>query len=228
MWHSIRPRQWRAIAAVLVAVVLFGFPTASQAEATLRYNYGYSCNGERIVVGHCRRDSDMPGGAPTKPDDDYCQLYYPDRPKRGGFDAMGVELRGDLIRILEACGALGSTQPAANARQNAPPTSTQRPPLPAASPSASLRDPGVCWAIANQSPDQCPDGNRACFAMANEVALQCPEGDAICWAIASQDPNLCPEGNRACFAMANHVPLQCPDGDKVCWAIAIQHPNLCP
>jgi hypothetical protein len=49
--------------------------------------------------------------APTKPEDDFCQLYYPDRPKRGGFDAMGMELRGDLIRILEACGAFGSTQP---------------------------------------------------------------------------------------------------------------------
>jgi hypothetical protein len=190
IWHSIRPRQWRAIAAVLVAV---GFPTASQAEATLRYNYDFVCTrGLRIVVGHCRHDSDIPGVPPTTAEDDYCQVYYPDRPTTDGVVASETVLRGNLIQSLQACRALGSTQPAAKAGQNAPPTSTQRTPPPAASPSASLRDPGVCWAIANQFPNQCPDGNRACFAMANHVPLQCPDGDKVCWAIAIQDPNLCP------------------------------------
>ena len=60
MWHPNRSRLWRAIAAIPVAVSLFGCAIVAPAEATLRYNHGYSCNGERIVVGHCRRDSDMP------------------------------------------------------------------------------------------------------------------------------------------------------------------------
>jgi hypothetical protein len=145
-----------------------------------------------------------------------------------GIVASETVLRSNLIQDLQACGALGSTQPAAQARPNAPPTSTQRTPPHATTSSASLREPGVCWAIANQFPGQCPEGNRACFAMANEFPQQCPEGDEVCWAIANQFPNQCPEGDRACFAMANHVPLQCPDGDQVCWAIAIQDPNRCP
>lgn len=157
MWHSNRPRQWRAIAAVLVAVVLFEFPTASQSEATLRYNYDYVCTrGLRIVVEHCRSDSDMPGVAPTTPEDDYCEVYYPDRPMTGGIVASETVLRGNLIQSLQACGALSSTRPAANARQNAPPASTQRTPPPAMTSSASLRDPGVCWAIAIQDPNLCP------------------------------------------------------------------------
>jgi tetratricopeptide (TPR) repeat protein len=90
----------------LFAFFLFAINVFSQAEQTLRYNYEYSCNKERIVVGHCRHDSDMAGYALTKPEDDYCQVYYPDRPKTGGFEAMGTVLRGDVIKTLSACGAL--------------------------------------------------------------------------------------------------------------------------
>ena len=87
------------------AVLIFSFSAFSQADETLEYNHEYSCNKERIVVGHCRRDSDMPGFTPTRPEDDYCQVYYPDRPKTGGFEAMRVVLRADIIKTLSACGA---------------------------------------------------------------------------------------------------------------------------
>lgn len=77
----------------------------------LRYNVDYQCGGETIMVGHCRKDSDEPGYPPTKPEDDFCQLYYPSRPKRGGIMAMGIELRRDVIKILTACGALKASAP---------------------------------------------------------------------------------------------------------------------
>jgi len=79
----------------------------------IRYNFEYKCSGETIVISHCRKDSDMAGYPPTQPADDYCQIYYPDRPKTGGFTAMGTELRGDIIRKLQNCGAFAST-PAPN------------------------------------------------------------------------------------------------------------------
>jgi hypothetical protein len=72
-------------------------------QITLEYNVYYLCNGERVMVTRCRKDSDQPGFPPTQPNQDYCQVSYPDRPKRGGFDASGVELRGDLIKKLQEC-----------------------------------------------------------------------------------------------------------------------------
>lgn len=83
-------------------------------QEDIRYNFEYKCGGERIVISHCRKDSDQPGFAPTQPEADYCQIYYPDRPKRGGFTAMGVELRGDMIKKLQACGALDSPTASSN------------------------------------------------------------------------------------------------------------------
>jgi len=74
-----------------------------QEPITLEYNVYYRCNGERVMVTRCRKDSDQPGFPPTQPNQDYCQVLYPDRPKRGGFDASGVELRGDLIKKLQEC-----------------------------------------------------------------------------------------------------------------------------
>jgi hypothetical protein len=53
----------------------------------------------------------------TLPQDDFCQVYYPDRPKRGGFEAMGVVLRGDIMKTLAACGAFGTS---ASSTQAAP------------------------------------------------------------------------------------------------------------
>jgi hypothetical protein len=162
MLHSYRARHWRATAAVVAVVALCGFPAASLAEATLRYNYGYACNGERIVVGHCRRDSDMPGVAPTTPEDDFCQLYYPDRPKRGGFDAMGMELRGDLIKILKACGAFGSTQPASKASQSTAAPQQRVAPAPAAPPAAPSIRSGAA-AVAAPGIGSAPWRNLAFF-----------------------------------------------------------------
>jgi hypothetical protein len=72
-------------------------------QITLEYKVYYHCNGERVMVTRCRKDSDQPGFPPTQPNQDYCQVSYPDRPKRGGFDASGVELRGDLIKKLQEC-----------------------------------------------------------------------------------------------------------------------------
>jgi hypothetical protein len=72
-------------------------------QITLEYKVYYLCNGERVMVTRCRKDSDQPGFPPTQPNQDYCQVIYPDRPKRGGFEAMGQELRGDLIKKLQEC-----------------------------------------------------------------------------------------------------------------------------
>lgn len=101
----------RSLTPLLVVVAV-----AAQAEPTLRYNYEYPCNQERIVIGHCRRDSDQPGLPPTQPQDDFCQVYYPGRPKTNGFEAMSVVLRGDLVQTLEACGALAAQAPTTAAR----------------------------------------------------------------------------------------------------------------
>jgi len=37
--------------------------------------------------------------------ENFCMVYYPDRPKQGGFTVQKVELRSDIIRKLERCGA---------------------------------------------------------------------------------------------------------------------------
>jgi len=79
-----------------------------QREQTLRYNFNYTCNGERVVVNRCRKDSDLPGSPPTQPKDDYCLVYYPDRPKQGGFVVQTTELRSDLIKKLQPCGAFNA------------------------------------------------------------------------------------------------------------------------
>jgi hypothetical protein len=100
----------RARTVILVlGVALVGIGVAARAEPTLRYDYHYACNQEHIVVARCRKDSDTPDMPPTTPEDDYCQLYYPDRPKTGGFTAMGTMLRADVIKTLQACGAFGAT-----------------------------------------------------------------------------------------------------------------------
>ena len=48
--------------------VRFVTPLSSQtSQPSLRYNFEYSCNGERVVVTHCRKDSDQAGFPPTQP-----------------------------------------------------------------------------------------------------------------------------------------------------------------
>jgi tetratricopeptide (TPR) repeat protein len=101
------------------AAVLVGSNLSAQTTDGLRYNATYRCGGESVEVGHCRHDSDTPGYPATTPQDDYCSVYYPDRPKRGGFTFETVELRGEVIEKLQACGALPSSRPK-NAKPSAP------------------------------------------------------------------------------------------------------------
>lgn len=79
-------------------------------QRQLRRNFRYTCNGETIVISRCRKDSDMPGYPPTKPEDDYCAVHYPDRPLQNGISVEKVELREDVIKKLEACGAFQDIQ----------------------------------------------------------------------------------------------------------------------
>jgi tetratricopeptide (TPR) repeat protein len=74
-----------------------------KSPVSLEFNVNYSCGSERMMISRCRKDSDQPGFPPTTPDQDYCQVYYPDRPKRGGFDASAVELRAEVIKKLQTC-----------------------------------------------------------------------------------------------------------------------------
>jgi len=95
--------------------MLFG---TSQAQSTprpqLRYKAYYQCNGERVQVDHCRKDDDSMGyGPPTKPQENFCLVYYPDQPRRGGFIVQHAELYDDIVKKLQACGALSGV-PAAN------------------------------------------------------------------------------------------------------------------
>ncbi len=98
-----------AIRSVVSTIILIPIGIAAQ-QLPLKYNFEYSCEKERIVISHCRHDSDMPGTVRTTPEKDYCQVYYPDRPKSGGFEAMGIVLRSDVINTLTACGALHTVQ----------------------------------------------------------------------------------------------------------------------
>src|SRR5690242_383224 len=77
-----------------------------ESSAQLRYKVSYQCNKERVEVAYCRADSDMPGFPRTHEKDNYCLVYYPDRPMRGGFTVQESELRSDIIKTLQDCGAL--------------------------------------------------------------------------------------------------------------------------
>ena len=101
-----------AILAAAFVMILPGRTLAQSPDAQLRYKVKYQCNGERIEVAYCRKDSDMPGYPPTPPEKNYCLVYYPDRPMRGGFTVQTTELRGEIEKKLEACGALAAQQPA--------------------------------------------------------------------------------------------------------------------
>src|SRR5262249_57306149 len=77
----------------------------------LRYNTRYTCNGDTIIVTHCRHQDDTPEFPPTKPEDDYCRVSYPDRPLRNGFRVETVELLSDVIKKLQSCGASNAPAP---------------------------------------------------------------------------------------------------------------------
>lgn len=97
-------RGWRLIGGIALTV-------AAQAQTiTLQYNVEYKCGGERIVVAPCHSDSDRPGYPATSPSQDYCTVYYPDRPKRNGMTAISTELRSEIVKKMQACGALAASQ----------------------------------------------------------------------------------------------------------------------
>lgn len=55
----------------------------------------------------------MPGYPPTKPEDNYCAVHYPDRPLQNGISVEKVELLADVVKKLQSCGAFNqpSRQP---------------------------------------------------------------------------------------------------------------------
>src|ERR1043166_1289542 len=98
---------------VSLCVVLFLQSTLASGQ-TLQYNHEYTCNGEKVVVGHCRRDDDTFNMPRTTDAENYRMVFYPDRPKQGGFTVQRVELKSEIIKKLQACGAFSSDGPTAN------------------------------------------------------------------------------------------------------------------
>lgn len=82
----------------LAATLLLAAPAASAAQGlingqALQYNTAYRCGGERVIVAHCRDDSDT----------SYCQVVYPDRPFVNGNQVAPIEMRRDIVTKLNAC-----------------------------------------------------------------------------------------------------------------------------
>jgi hypothetical protein len=119
-------------------VLLAAIPGAAAAQPALRYNYEYVCNNERVVVGHCRSDSDIPGAIPTRPESDFCAVYYPDRPRKPNSSLIpDTVLRSQVISMLDACGAFGPAGASAASHKNAAPASASQ--VPAATPPAQAQ-----------------------------------------------------------------------------------------
>jgi hypothetical protein len=81
---------------VAVSVVVSGPAWAGESLINgeqLQYNHAYPCNGERVIVAHCRDNDDQ----------SYCQVVYPDRPEQNGNQVAPVEMRGDIVAKLDAC-----------------------------------------------------------------------------------------------------------------------------
>ena len=121
---GFRPR-----AAFAIAALAWVPATLQAADAALVYNKNYQCGKEIIQVSHCRRDSDTPDMPPTADADNFCQVYYLDRPKNGiGGTAFGIELRSELEQRLRGCGALaGGGAVAAAPRPAAAPAPAKAP-----------------------------------------------------------------------------------------------------
>jgi hypothetical protein len=142
--------------------LLAAIPVAASAQPTLRYNYEYVCNNQRVVVGHCRSDSDIPGSVPTRPESDYCAVYYPDRPRNpNSSEIPDTVLRSNVMSMLDACGAFGSAGTDAASRAKAVPGSAARP-SPAAPPAST--QPGA--ASKAQTPRQFCDQVQQLKALA--------------------------------------------------------------
>jgi tetratricopeptide (TPR) repeat protein len=138
-------------------VVLTTTTIFTQTDDGLRYKVNYQCNGETVQVSYCRHDRDDPSMPRTIPQNDYCLVYYPDRPKAGGFTVQKAELRGDVVRKLQACGALASPQGQSSAQnaseQSSSAQNTTAQPAAAAPASAdSYYQQGLQYANAKQFP----------------------------------------------------------------------------
>ena len=122
-------------------ILLAAIPASAPAQQTLRYNYEYVCNGDRVVVGHCRADSDVPGSIPTRPESDYCAVYHPDQPRKpNASEIPDTVLRSKVISMLDACGALGSKGSGSVSHANAAPAGAVQAP-PATQPASAQAGP---------------------------------------------------------------------------------------
>ena len=82
--------------------------TSLIAGQPLEYNHAYKCKGERIIVAHCRDEDDA----------SFCQTVYPDRPFVNGNQVAPIEIRGDVVAMLNACNQTASAP--AQAQKSAP------------------------------------------------------------------------------------------------------------
>src|SRR5262249_10353800 len=103
-----------------ISILLGAFAFAqTKPDAQLRYKVYYQCNGEQVQIDHCRKDDDGKGfGPPTKPQENYCLVYYPDRPRRGGIMVQKAELYDDIVKMLQTCGALAGGSPVTSTPSN--------------------------------------------------------------------------------------------------------------
>jgi tetratricopeptide (TPR) repeat protein len=115
------------------------FTTGAKAQQQVQYRKRYTCNGDVLIVGYCRHDSDQPEFPRTTPEKDYCQVVYPDRPPQGGIQVTTVELLGDIVKKLQACGAFNppGTNPPQRQQQTPPAQSSTQPRTPATTTSSS-------------------------------------------------------------------------------------------
>jgi tetratricopeptide (TPR) repeat protein len=118
-----------------------GAAAAAAAQPTLRHDMFYECGGERFAVGSCRSESDQAGTPATPAAADYCDVWYPDRPKRNGSSIHIAELRGDILAKLQACQSgqapVSSSAPSPSSAPGAPRTTSDST---AASSPASLEE----------------------------------------------------------------------------------------
>jgi hypothetical protein len=118
----------------------------------LQYNRAYPCNGERVIVAHCR-DSD---------DQSYCQVVYPDRPEQNGNQVAPVEMRGDIVAKLDAC-----TRPKATSVASSQPTAVK-----AKSVAQPVGAPGLAkatWSVLDLERDHVTLFNKARLTRAKTI-----------------------------------------------------------
>jgi hypothetical protein len=74
----------------------------------VKYGYQYKCGNERVEVFYCRNDN----GPPVPEIDNFCNVEYPDRPRRMADIAVFASVRkSDLAKQLASC-----TGPAASTK----------------------------------------------------------------------------------------------------------------